>query len=541
LSGGKATFATSSLPLGVHTITAVYAGNSAFVTSTSSGLTQTVKGATTTTIVAASPNPSKPGQPVSFTATVAVIAPATGTPTGTVTFKQGARTLGTGRLFNKKVKFSTSALNIGTHNVTAIYAGTATLAGSDGNRSFAVDPKVGPEFRVNTATANSQQLPAVARLADDGFVVAWASNLQDGSDYGIYGQRYSNTGLKAGVEFRVNTTVGAQSSPFAAGLDDGGFVVAWQSKPQDGSALGIYAQRYANNGVKAGTEFRVNTTKAMDQSQPSVAGLRGGGFVVAWTSQDQAGPLSGIYARRYDAAGKAAGSDFRVNTMMPLNQSDPSVAALTGGGFVVTWQSDGQDGSLRGIYAQRYNNGGVKAGSEFRVNTRTVGAQSSPFAAGLDDGGFAVAWQSNAQDGSGLGIYAQRYANNGGKAGAEFLVNTRTAMDQSQPSVAAFLDGGIAVAWTSSGQDGSGLGVYGQVYGFDGNPANIEFRVNTTTTNSQSQPSVAAFLDGSFVVVWTSRNQDGSLDGVYGQRFLFMGLPVQGPFDQRSEPAPKEP
>jgi hypothetical protein len=60
-----------------------------------------------------------------------------------------------------------------------------------------------------------------------------------------------------------------------------------------------------------------------------------------------------------------------------------------------------------------------------------------------------------------------------------------------------------------------------QAYDAAGNAENIEFRVNTTIANNQSQPSVAAFSNGPFLVTWTSRNQDGSLEGVYGQRFKF--------------------
>jgi hypothetical protein len=136
-----------------------------------------------------------------------------------------------------------------------------------------------------------------------------------------------------------------------------------------------------------------------------------------------------------------------------------------------------------------------------------------------------VAWQSALEDSSGLGIYAQRYKSTGAKYGAPFLVNTRTALDQSQPSVAGFPEGGFIIAWTSNGQDGSGTGVYAQVYGATNARENIEFRANTTTANNQFQPSAAAFALGNFVVVWTSLNQDGSLEGVYGQRFLFSGFP----------------
>src|SRR5439155_1298694 len=91
----QATFSTSALSVASHSITAVYGGDTNFQISTSSALSQTVKQAATTTTVVSSLNPSAFGQAVTFTATVNVTAPGAGTPTGTVTFKDGNTVLGT--------------------------------------------------------------------------------------------------------------------------------------------------------------------------------------------------------------------------------------------------------------------------------------------------------------------------------------------------------------------------------------------------------------------------------------------------------------
>jgi hypothetical protein len=127
LSSGKATFTTSSLALGTHSITAAYGGNTNNA-SISSVLTQIVGKAATSTTLLSSANPSAFGQAVIFTAT---IKPATtGTPTGTVTFKDGATVLGTGTLSSGKATFTTSSLALGTHSITAVYGGSATYLAS---------------------------------------------------------------------------------------------------------------------------------------------------------------------------------------------------------------------------------------------------------------------------------------------------------------------------------------------------------------------------------------------------------------------------
>ncbi|MFB7267217.1 Ig-like domain-containing protein, partial [Streptomyces nojiriensis] len=94
---GIATYTTSTLTVGSHTITAVYGGDTTHTASTSTPLTQTVQAADTTTTVLSGLNPSIAGQNVTFNATVTAAA-ASGTPTGTVTFKDGTATIGTGTL-----------------------------------------------------------------------------------------------------------------------------------------------------------------------------------------------------------------------------------------------------------------------------------------------------------------------------------------------------------------------------------------------------------------------------------------------------------
>src|SRR5205823_15029383 len=79
----------------------------------------------TQTAVTSSPNPSAPGQPVTFTATVASVVPLrTLTPTGTITFMEGTNTLGTATLNATGVAtFTANSLSAGPHSITAVYSG----------------------------------------------------------------------------------------------------------------------------------------------------------------------------------------------------------------------------------------------------------------------------------------------------------------------------------------------------------------------------------------------------------------------------------
>src|SRR4051794_16957070 len=113
-------------------------------------------------------------------------------------------------------------------------------------------------FTVNTTTENSQGISSVTGLVDGGFVVTWSS--LDGSDKGVYGQRYNADGSPVGSEFQINTYINSdQNLPVVTGLADGGFVVTWVNVLQDGSSYGVFGQRYNADGSPAGSEFQINT------------------------------------------------------------------------------------------------------------------------------------------------------------------------------------------------------------------------------------------------------------------------------------------
>jgi hypothetical protein len=129
-SSGAAVYATSTLTVATHTITAVYSGDSNYGGSTSAALSQVVDKAATATTVLSSVNPSHFGQTVKFTATVKAVAPGTGTPTGTVNFKNGATVLGSIALSAGEAAFSTAALAAGTHSITVVYVASTDYATS---------------------------------------------------------------------------------------------------------------------------------------------------------------------------------------------------------------------------------------------------------------------------------------------------------------------------------------------------------------------------------------------------------------------------
>jgi hypothetical protein len=396
----------------------------------------------------------------------------------------------------------------------AVVLGLVVLAPSVGRPQGA---PLGPEFRVNAYTTGYQLVPALAAAAAGDFVVVWTGGAdQDGSTYGVFGQRYAAAGAPLGGEFRVNTyTTGYQFAAKVAVDPIGDFVIIWTSLGQDGSLHGIYGQRYAGSGGLLGPEFRVNTYTTGKQLNDDVASDAAGNFVVVWGSEGQDGSQYGVFGQRYAPTVAPLGTEFRVNRYTTGTQLRPRVAADDAGDFVVVWQSSAQDGSGRGVFGQRYSSAGAALGTEFRVNTATTADQAYPAVAGHAACGFLGAWQS--PDGSDLGLFGQRYASSGAPAGPEFRVNGLTGAFQGYPSLGEDASGNFVVAWQDF-QEASSGGVHGQRFDSAGAALGPEFRVNTYTTSFQYAAAVKAAA-GNFVVVWMSAYEDGSTSGIFGQRY----------------------
>jgi hypothetical protein len=378
----------------------------------------------------------------------------------------------------------------------------------------------GGEFQVHTYTTADQRAPILAMDSGGNFVVVWEGYGQDGHDFGIFGQRYDAAGLPVGGEFQINTyTTSAQASA-AVAMDAGGrFVVVWQSFDQDGDSLGVFGRRYDAAGVPLGGEFQVNTYTTGTQRSPALAVDPAGSFVVVWQSDGQDGSLAGVFGRRYDAAGLPQGSEFQVHTYTTSGQYSPAVALDSGGNFIVVWQSQTEDGDSGGVFGQRYDALGLRQGSEFQVNTYTTGSQRGPAVATDGAGNFVVVWSSAGQDGDDFGIFGRRYDAAGVPQGVEFRASTYTTAGQYAPAVAMDAGGRFVVVWWSRYQDGDNYGIFGQRYDAAGQPRGTEFRANTYTTSAQYGPAVSSDGVGNFVVVWQSLYQDGSFYGVFGQRY----------------------
>ena len=396
----------------------------------------------------------------------------------------------------------------------------------------------GTETPVNTVTVNGQtpnyHAHNVVGLIGGGFVDVWqsvAGFYPDGTTpyYDIEMQRFDNLGNKVGTETRVNTSTGDNHTlPQVTNLLDGGYIVVWTGYGTNGDGGGgnnggggIYAQRYDASGNKVGGESLVNTTVAAEQDTPSVLGLPDGGYLVTWDSFGQDGDRYGEYAQRYDFQGNKAGGELHVSSNT-VGTQDSSALALykdnLGGGLVIVYNNatafdTNGFATNYDIVAQRVGVLGLSA--PVVVNTTTAGNQDFASVATMADGGYLVTWVDYSEAGSSE-IRAQRFTGSGVAVGGEVTVNTTATGDAEGTSVTTLLDGGYVVSWsmsTGNGTNATDYNVFLQRYDAAGNKVGTQTEVNTATDGNQIYSSVTVLSDGSYVVSY--RSPDSSANGIF--------------------------
>jgi Ca2+-binding RTX toxin-like protein len=355
------------------------------------------------------------------------------------------------------------------------------------------------EFLVTGLNTGDKTNPSITALKNGLFVVVWkeeASNLGDPSGSAIHGQVFYANGATAAPPFRANSgTTLDQVDPQVTALDNGGFVVTWYSEqtPGLGNDADVYARVFDQNGSPAGPDFRVNSAMPDTQIDPEITTLSNGKFVIAWT--DHAGGDNNIRFQMYNEGGTTFGGVKTANSVTAGDQHDASIAPLSGGRFIVTWESDiGNSSTLTG---RVFKSDGTPEAGEFQIGP--VGGKETSTITELSDGRLVAAWT---EDSDASKIHAQIYDEHGGKVGDELVVTTFSHAFSA--SVAATADGDFVVTWVQ--EFSTNRDVYGQKFNAqDGSKDGDQFVVNTITADQQGSQgnSTTTLADGRIAVVYT--------------------------------------
>ncbi|MDA9950008.1 hypothetical protein N9C16_11620, partial [Paracoccaceae bacterium] len=397
------------------------------------------------------------------------------------------------------------------------------------------------EFQVTSHIVGPQRQPPVTGLIDGSHVVSWGSEGQDGDENGIYKQMYDSTGALYGNEVQKNsvstttnniltnsdywnifvrnfdnnnnpsafeTMVNANLAKFGdnwtdnhgsstAHLSDGGYVVTWTNlSGRDGDTAGVYAQIYDNAGAKIGSDFQVNTTTSGHQWSMSVAGLSNGGFVISWQSPNSSGSRQ-INGQIFDSSGIKVGSELTFANI----GGNPSVSGFSSGGFVAAWDSGYLDNGVAGaLFDSSFNS--------VASFTTSGSYPSTPRVTTLTNGNFFVIFD-------GEGISGQLFDPSASKIGGEISISG----GGSYPHVTAIENGKFVVSFTKNHN------VFKRQYDANGNAEESAVQLYANTSNLQGKVRISSLSDGDYIAVWdeTSSSIDRPSLGLYGQRFNSVG------------------
>ena len=282
-----------------------------------------------------------------------------------------------------------------------------------------------------------------------------------------------------------------------------------------------------------GGEYPILGDTPGHQQKPSAAVGASGGFIV-WQNATATSGGERILAQRLGADMAAAGVSFRVSqAAVGRDEENPKVALLKNGGAVVVWE--GGSRSSKDIYVRFLMSEGGFASSDAVANTYTAGIQSQPAVAVLEGGNVVVLWTSAGQDGSGTGVYGQIFSAAGAKIGGEFLVNQTTSKNQSSPAAVQLAGGGFAAGWVSESVTGrTAVGapnlrgnVSGRIFGATGQAAGNEFAMNGADAIC-SEPTLGSSPSGGFTMAWAQRDEKvlKNQGDIYARSFSAAGVPL---------------
>jgi hypothetical protein len=381
----------------------------------------------------------------------------------------------------------------------------------------------GSPFPVDSFTSTNLYAFDVSTGANGDSIVLWQQG--DITNPTGYVQRYDAAGRSLQSQ---ELSVGTGASRVAAS-GSGSYAVL--SLQPDGSSYGVFVTIYNRAGAVIVGRFRVNdvATPPLANSATAIAMNANGQFAVAWTV-GLGGNASSIYVKRYEANGAAAGVQAQAysNTDPSYRIGNVDIAIDNSGNFVTSWDSGNiYSTEWYEVWARRFNSSGVALSAIFRVNTYTVGGQYSNQIAMAETGTFVIVWQGPLPDGTGLGVFGQRYSATGTALGGEFRINTQANKSIEGLGVAMAPSGSFVVSWHDD-KVSVPPQIVARSYSNSGIAIGSVFVVSQAVNIWPTTARIGMDRSGNFFIGWLQHHYTISVDNrVYARRYSPTGLAIQ--------------
>ena len=386
-------------------------------------------------------------------------------------------------------------------------------------------------FAVSDKLVGNQEKPYCEGLEDGRFVVVFNTGF-DGGPADVYARVFKPNGSPQTDTIKVNkATNGVQTVVGRpAVFDDGTIVFAWEDGNGDADGYAVKARIFDAALAPVTGDLALNKNEAGDQRWPVVQEA-GDGWLVVWASA-LGGDKYDLYFRKYDPAGAPmqGAPERRANQATAGGQRHGAVAELPEGGFAVAWEGESIDDLDSGIALRLFEPLGAPTSGDLKVNETAAGAQHEPAVAyDAASDRLLVAWTSTGQvemdD-----VFARVLDSAGQPVAGEFLVNETTEDVQYEPAVSSCGDGTFAVAWTGDTSIPDDNDVYLRLFDDGGSPLGDELLINADPTDTQGLPVVVSYCDeaGSGILTGWTRTSVGGDVGVYARLFDPAGNGVTG-------------
>lgn len=310
-----------------------------------------------------------------------------------------------------------------------------------------------------------------------------------------------------------------QKSPVIAADTLGGFVVAW-TENNDSTLL---LCGYTAGGCKRFDKIQLNNSNSESIEHPGIAMDKNGNFVVVWQSNTNE---NDIFMRGFDRDGIERFSINTVNTITNGSQRNPAIAMYPNGDFVVVWEDDNDSDANYEILGSGYNSVGQLMFGPVMINSDSLGQQLDPKIITDNNDMFWVVWENNIHSSDNFDILGSGYNNEGVLEFGPITINSSYVGIPTNPDIALDENGNFVVVWQNSSNEND---IFVRGFYPDGVERIANNTINVSTIGSQKNPSITMENNGNFWVAW---EDDGDNDGfaqIYALGFDNMGVPMFDP------------